>query len=284
MRSIVVTGVSTGIGHSTATQLAASGFHVFGSVRKAADGERLKRALGDRFTALHFDVIDEQAVAAAAAQVREALAGDTLAGLVNNAGIAVAGPLSHIPLADYRRQLEVNLVGPLIVTQAFLPQLGMDPALRGDKGRIVNISSVGGKLAFPFLGPYCASKFGLEGLSESWRRELMMHGIKVVVIGPGSVVTPIWDKAEQLDEAPYAQLAIAPALRKFQQMFVSEGRQGHPPEAVAAAIHHALTTASPKVRYAVVRGRFKNWTLPSSLPPAVLDGLVAGQLGLKPKA
>ncbi|GAC1625060.1 MAG: SDR family NAD(P)-dependent oxidoreductase [Nevskia sp.] len=283
MRSIVVTGVSTGIGQATATLLAQRGFQVFGSVRKAADGARLSAELGSAFTPLLFDVCDEAAVAAGAAQVRAALNGATLAGLVNNAGIAVGGPLSHLPLADYRRQLEVHLVAPLIVTQAFLPLLGTDAALRGDKGRIVNISSVGGKLGVPFLGPYVASKFGLEGLSESLRRELMFYGIKVVIVAPGAVVTPIWDKAEQMDVAPYAQLPIAPALDRFQQRFISDGRKGNPPEVVAGVIFEALTAAAPKTRYAVVRGRLQNWTIPQLLPSKLLDSIIGGQLGLKPK-
>lgn len=282
MRSFVVTGVSTGIGRATAEKLVASGFHVFGSVRKSEDGQRLSDALGPSFTPLLFDVCDAEAVARAAAEVRAALGGETLAGLVNNAGIAVAGPLSHIPLADYRRQLEVNLVAPLIVTQAFLPLLGTDPGLRGDKGRIVNISSVGGKLGVPFLGPYIASKFGIEGLSESLRRELMFYGIKVSIVAPGAVVTPIWDKAEQMDIAPYAGLPILPSLQRFQKMFLEDGRKGHPPEVVAQVIHDALTVPSPKARYAVVRGRLPNWTLPMALPASVLDRIIAGRLGLKP--
>jgi NAD(P)-dependent dehydrogenase (short-subunit alcohol dehydrogenase family) len=283
MRSIVVTGVSTGIGQATATLLAERGFHVYGSVRKAADGVRLTETLGNAFTPLVFDVCDEAAVGQAAQQVRAALGGTTLAGLVNNAGIAVAGPLSHVPLADYRRQLEVNLVGPLIVTQAFLPLLGTDAGLQGDRGRIVNISSVGGKIGVPFLGPYIASKFGVEGLSESLRRELLFYGIKVVIVAPGSVVTPIWDKAEQMDIRPYEALPILPSLQKFQAMFIEDGRKGYPPEVVAGVIHEALTAASPKPRYAVVRGRIPNWTLPMALPSAVLDRIFAGRLGLKPK-
>ena len=282
MRSIVITGVSTGIGQATATLLVQRGFRVFGSVRKAADGERLSKALGSAFTPLLFDVCDEAAVAAGAAQVRAALNGETLAGLVNNAGIAVAGPLSHVPLADYRRQLDVNLVAPLIVTQAFLPLLGTDATLHGEKGRIVNISSVGGKLGVPFLGPYVASKFGLEGLSESLRRELMFYGIKVAIVAPGAVVTPIWDKAEQMDVTPYLGLPIAGALNKFQALFISDGRKGNPPEVVAGVIVDALTQASPKSRYAVVRGRLANWTVPMSLPSGLLDRIIGGQLGLKP--
>lgn len=282
MKSVVVTGVSTGIGRATAERLVRRGFRVFGSVRKPADAEALAAALGGAFVPLVFDVTDEAAVRAGADTVAAALGGERLAGLVNNAGIAVAGPLSHVPLADYRHQLEVNLVGPLIATQAFLPLLGSDPARTGTPGRIVNISSVGGKLGLPFLGPYIASKFGVEGLSESLRRELMFYGIKVVIVAPGSVVTPIWDKAEQMDIRPYEALAIAPALRRFQALFLEEGRKGYPPEVVAGVIDEALTAGSPKSRYAVVKGRFKNWTMPMSLPSSVLDRLIAGQLGLKP--
>lgn len=281
--SVVVTGVSTGIGHATAHLLAQRGFRVFGSVRKTADAEKLKSELGEAFEPLVFDVTDEPAVHAAAAQVRERLAGRTLAGLVNNAGIAVAGPLTHLPIAEYRKQIEINLVAPMIVTQAFLPLLGTDKRLQGPRGRIVNISSAGGKLGAPFLGPYVASKFGLEGLSESLRRELQFYGIDVIVIGPGHVATPIWDKAEEMDITPYAQLDIAPAMQKFQSFFVAEGKKGFPPSRIAGVIHKALTAAKPKVRYAVVPGRLQNWTIPRLLPPRWVDRILAGQLGLKPR-
>jgi NAD(P)-dependent dehydrogenase (short-subunit alcohol dehydrogenase family) len=153
-------------------------------------------------------VTDASAIAEAASCVREALGGETLAGLVNNAGIAVSGPLIDLPVEDYRKQLEVNLVGPFLVTQAFAPLLGTDPELRGAPGRIVNISSVAGIRAMPFLGPYAASKFGLEGYSEALRRELMLFGIDVVVIGPGPVKTAIWDKAEELDVSGFAGFAL----------------------------------------------------------------------------
>ena len=199
MQSIVITGVSTGIGHATAQVLVRRGFRVFGSVRKASDGEALQQELGERFVPLHFDVTDESAIIAAAAQVRQQLDGQTLAGLVNNAGIAVAGPLLEVSTADYRQQLEVNLVGPFLVTKAFAPLLGADDSLAGKPGRIVNLSSVSGIRAMPFLGPYSASKFGLEGYSEALRRELMLFGIDVVVVGPGPVKTAIWDKADEID-------------------------------------------------------------------------------------
>ncbi|MBA4210573.1 MAG: oxidoreductase, partial [Parvibaculum sp.] len=199
MKSVVVTGVSTGIGNAAARVLAKKGFRVFGSVRKEADAAALKKDLGESFVPLVFDVTDEAGVARAAAEVRAALGGEKLAGLVNNAGIAVSGPLIDLDPDEFRKQMEVNVTGPFLVTQAFAPLLGTDRALKGEPGRIVNISSVAGIRAMPFLGPYAASKFALEGFSEALRRELMMFGIDVVVIGPGPVKTAIWDKAEEID-------------------------------------------------------------------------------------
>ncbi len=281
LRSVVVTGVSSGIGAATAELLVARGFHVFGSVRKAADAETLQRKLGDRFTPLLFDITDAAAVRAAADTVRAALGGQTLAGLVNNAGIAVAGPLSHLPVEAFRNQLEVNLVAPMQLTQIFLPLLGTDATLRGSKGRIVNVSSNSGKIAMPFLGPYSASKFGMEGYSDSLRRELIHYGIDVIVIGPGPIATPIWDKAEQMDIAPYAHLDLAPALNRFQDFVISRGRAAIPPSRVAEVIHKALTARAPKVRYPVVSGRLLNWDLPRLLPARWLDAIVAKSLGLR---
>jgi NAD(P)-dependent dehydrogenase (short-subunit alcohol dehydrogenase family) len=284
MRSVVVTGVSTGIGRATALLLARRGFHVFGSVRKPQDAASLQQTLGERFTPLVFDVTDEAAARAAAQTVRVALNGRRLAGLVNNAGIAVGGPLTDVPIAEFRKQLEVNVTGPMIVTQAFLPLLGTDKTLTGVPGRIVNISSVGGKMGAPFLGPYVASKHALEGLSESLRRELMFHGVDVILIAPGHVATPIWDKAEEIDPTPYAHLPIFPAMQKFLEFFVAEGRRGFPPERVAGVIHTALTAAKPRARYPVVPGHFQNWTLPRVLPVRTVDRIFAGRLGLKPPA
>lgn len=281
MKAVVITGVSTGIGRAAATLLAGQGFKVFGSVRKPKDAEALTNLLGAKFTPLIFDVTEEGAVRAAAETVRQQLSGHTLAGLVNNAGIAVGGPISHLPVAEFRKQMEVNVVGPMIVTQAFLPQLGMDKTLKGEPGRIVNISSVAGKMGPPFVGPYAASKHAIEGFSESLRRELMLYGIDVIMVAPGHVATPIWDKAEEVDVTPYEHLDAAPAMKKFREFFIAEGKKGFPPERIAKVIHAALTLSSPKARYAVVPGRFQNWTMPTLLPVRVVDKIIAGKLGLK---
>ncbi len=281
MKSVVVTGVSTGIGHSAAKVLAGKGFHVFGSVRKEADAERLKAELGDKFTPLIFDVTDEAGVRRGAETVRAALKGETLAGLVNNAGIAVSGPLTEVDPDEFRKQLDVNVTGPFLVTQAFVPLLGADKSLKGEPGRIVNISSVGGKRAFPFIGPYAASKFAIEGFSEALRRELMLFGIDVIVIGPGAVKTAIWDKAEEIDISRYANSPYLPILEKFQATFVEQGRNGLAPEKLGRLIHKALTTANPKVRYAINPSSLAEKAIMHFAPARTMDKVIANMLGLK---
>ena len=279
-KSVVVTGVSTGIGWGISKVLLARNFQVYGTVRKPADAARLQTEFGSDFFPLLMDVTDESAVRNAAAQVKERLSQATLAGLVNNAGITVAGPLLYLPLAGFRHQLEVNLVAPLLVTQVFAPLLGTDRTRQGQPGRIVNISSVGGKLGVPFLGAYVASKHGLEGMSESLRRELLLYGIDVIVIGPGSVATPIWQKTESADFNAYQGTDYGPSLDNFRKFFSEEGRKGFPPEEIGQAVHVALTTARPKVRYAIVPRRLVNWTLPMLLPKRFVDKIIGKQLGL----
>ncbi len=281
-KSVVVTGVSTGIGLGIASVLIGKGFKVFGTVRKQADADRLQAEFGAAFTPLLVDVTDQPATVRAADQVREVLGQRNLAGLVNNAGISVVGPLLHLPLAEVRQQFEVNLVAPLLVTQAFAKLLGTDRAREGSPGRIINISSVGGKIGPPFLGAYAASKHGLEGMSESLRRELMPYGIDVIVIGPGSVNTPIWDKAEAMDFEMYRHTDYAASLDRFRKLFIAEGRKGLPPQVIGQAVYTALTARKPEVRYAIVPQKLKNWTIPMRLPKRLLDRLIAKQLGLLP--
>lgn len=279
MQSVVVTGVSTGIGWGITKVLIQQGFRVFGSVRKTQDAERLSKEFGKDFVPLLFDVTDEAAVQAAAQEVRVQLKGETLFGLVNNAGIAVPGPLMHLATDDFRHQLEVNLVSVLIVTKAFLPLLGAERSLRGKPGRIINISSTGGKQGGPFLGAYSASKHGLEGFSESLRRELMLYGIDVIIVAPGAVATPIWDKAEQVDLSPYANTEYSESARRIQEYAVRSGRQGLPAEKIGEVVWHTLTTPHPRVRYAVAPGNFLSWNIQSLLPRRVIDRFIARGLG-----
>jgi NAD(P)-dependent dehydrogenase (short-subunit alcohol dehydrogenase family) len=253
-------------------------------VRRAEAASALAAELGGRFTPLTFDVTDAAAVQAAAAEVARALGGRRLTGLVNNAGVAVAGPLELLPIEELRHQLEVNLVAPLVVTRAFLPLLGTDPARAGPPGRVVMMSSISGRIGSPFLGPYCASKHGLEGLSECLRRELQVHGIGVSIVGPGMVATPIWDKAEEADVGPYLGGAYGPAIRRMREYVLAEGRKGWPAERIAEVVHHALCSPRPRVRYAPVAGRVANWILPRLLPARALDWVMGRMLGLRPGA
>ena len=282
MKHIVVTGVSSGIGRGITKVLVENGFHVFGSVRKATDATKLEAEFGERVTPLLFDVTDEGALAHAAALVEQKLAGESLAGLVNNAGISVTGPLLYQPIDEFRKQIEVNLVGAFAVTKAFAPLLQNKNTTKA--GRIVNISSVGGRMGPPFLGAYAASKHGLEGVSESLRRELQLFGIKVVVVGPGSVATPIWDKAEAADVSRYADTPYAEPLKKFTAFMLQGGRKGLSPERIGAIVLAALTASRPRLRYDAIPDKLKNWTLPNLLPRRWLDRMIGSQLGLRPAA
>ncbi len=278
---VVVTGASTGIGKACVSFLIEQGFHVWGSVRRAQDADRLAQDFGDRFHSLLFDVTDATAIARAAETVSEALQGQTLFGLVNNAGVAESGPLKDIDPERIRTQLDINVIGPLMVTQAFLPLLGGVKGHQGNPGRIVNMSSVSGKRAAPFLGPYAMSKFALEAQSDAFRRELMLYGVDVVVVQPGPIVTPIWDKAADLDVSDYQQSDYFDILEKFQAAAVERGKQGLPAIDVAKVVYRALTLPKPKARYVVTKNKFMSSTLLSFIPDRVLDRIIARQLGLE---
>ena len=283
MRSVVVTGASTGIGWAIAKFLVGRGYRVFGSVRKQADADWLKGEFGQNFTLLLFDVTDEAAVLAAARQVREALGGETLAGLVNNAGVAVAGPVLEMSADDFRRQMDINVIGPVISTQAFGPLLGADPSLKGPKGRIVMISSVAGKNGNPLSAPYCTSKHAIEGLSESLRRELMLFGIDVIIVAPGAVKTPIWSKAEQFDMSVYQNSPYLPALNKAMAFMMKLGETGLPAERIAEVVFEALTAAKPKVRYQIAPDQMRHF-MTATLPKRAVDRIIAKRLGLLPQS
>jgi NAD(P)-dependent dehydrogenase (short-subunit alcohol dehydrogenase family) len=283
MRSVVVTGASTGIGWATTKLLLDRGFRVFGSLRRQADAERLGREFGANFIPLMFDVTDEAAVLAAAREVRAALNGETLAGLVNNAGIAVTGPVLGLAADEFRRQLEVNVIGPVIATQAFAPLLGADASLRGAKGRIVMVSSLAGKNGNPLISAYSASKHALEGFSEGLRREMMLFGIDVIIVAPGAVKTPIWSKAEEVDISAYKNSPFFPALERIRKYMLQLGETGLPAEKIAEAIADALTSAHPKVRYQITPDPMRH-LITAVLPKRMVDKIIAKRLGLLPPA
>lgn len=261
---VVVTGASSGIGAAVARALAGEGFRVFGTTRRPEAAAELAHA-GVRPVCL--DVTDQSSIARARAEVEVALDGAPLAALVNNAGIPAAGPLELVPLDELRRVLEVNLIGALAVTQMFLP------LLKAARGRIVNISSVAGRVALPVMGPYAASKFALEALSDSLRRELLPFGVAVVVIEPGSVQSRIWDRVQSMDLARYAGTPYERVLERFRTLALRAGERGLPPERVAHAVTRAVTMRRPPARVLVVesvlRQRLMEW-----LPDRLLDWLI----------
>ncbi len=278
-RAVVVTGASTGIGRAAVACAVREGAQVFPSVRKQADADSLRQEFGDAVSPLIFDVADEAAVKAGAAQVAQALGRKKLFGLVNNAGIAVPGPLLYLDTDDLKRQFEINFFGVHRVTQAFAPLLGADQDRSGASGRIIMISSVGGQNGSPFVGPYAASKFALEGYSQSLRRELMLFGVDVIVIGPGAIATPIWDKAEGEDLNRFSNTPYAPMMARVADYMVTQGKKGLPPADVGALIWKCLTDPKPKTRYAILRNEFMDRTLPRMMNPRTVDSIIAKRLG-----
>lgn len=271
MKAVVITGVSSGIGRAAAEELAAHGYRVFGSVRHSRDADSLRQKMGEAFTPLVFDVTDGEGIRRAARQVGDAVGEEGIRGLVNNSGICLLGPLMHLPEQQFRDHFEVNVFGLLNVTRAFLPLLGADRECRFPPGRIVNISSLSGRIAYPLFGSYAASKFAVEALSDSLRRELMMYGIDVSVIEPGAIQTPIWDKGLALDVTPYENTDYR---QMMQQMFGElEGQRDDalPVADAARVIRRALTCRRPKTRYVLANSPLTRWWIPHCLPDRWLD-------------
>jgi NAD(P)-dependent dehydrogenase (short-subunit alcohol dehydrogenase family) len=264
-----VTGASSGIGEACARRLAAAGFQLFAGVRKPQGGERLEREIAG-VTAISIDVTDADSIAAAAERV-----GGSLAGLVNNAGIAVPAPLEYQPIEDFRRQIEVNVVGQVAVTQAFLP------ALRAARGRIVNVGSIGGRINTPFVGPYSSSKAAVRSLSASLRRELRPWGIQVALVEPGALDTPIWRKGEEGAQETIAALPervrtlYARPLEALVAATRSIAAGAASPDDAAQAIEHALTAERPRTLYTVGRQARVQGALHDVLPARAFDALVA---------
>jgi len=283
-RTALVTGASTGIGAAAAHHLAMQGWTVFAGIRSEAPGATPLEGFSGDLRPLILDVTKQDQVDAAVAVIRAALGNRRLTGLVNNAGIAKMGPLAIQPLADFEAQFAVNVFGLLRMTQAAIPLLGSDPAREGPPGRIVTITSVGGRLAAPFLGAYAATKHANEAMTDALRRELTLYGIDAIAIGPGSVHTPIWDKAERDNvDGLYAKSDWAEPLKIFEKVMLAGGRTGLPPEHIAHVIERALTDPKPKARYAPVQQKFTNFTLPSLMPKRMLDRVFVSRFGLHKK-
>jgi NAD(P)-dependent dehydrogenase (short-subunit alcohol dehydrogenase family) len=280
MKSVVITGTSTGIGYQTSKTLIASGYRVFGSVRTNEDADRVAMELGKNFIPLVFDVTDEQAVKESVNKVSALLDNQTLAGLINNAGIAVFGAVQNLTAEEFKHQFDVNLLGVFHCTQAYMDLLGADKDRHGAPGKIINISSISGELAMPFMSAYNMSKFGLEGFSEALRRELMIFGIDVVVVAPGPIKTPIWTKVDKVGMLKrYDNSAYRKVSSKMVRFAEALEKKGVSSEVVAQRILTILTNSKNKTRYRIDAQWFQNALL-SLLPKRTSDKMIAKQMSI----
>jgi NAD(P)-dependent dehydrogenase (short-subunit alcohol dehydrogenase family) len=279
-RAVVITGASTGIGAACALHLDRLGFTVFAGVRKLEDGAALQNASSDRLMHLMLDVTDNTSILEAQAIVSKNVGKDGVYGLVNNAGIAVPAPLEAIPIPDLRRQLEVNVIGQVAVTQAFLP------LLRQARGRIVNMGSIAGRSTMPLMGPYSASKFALEAITDALRLEVQQWGIHVSIIEPGAIATPIWDKSAS--DAANREAAIGAELRRLYEPMVAAVRRvveeaakrAISSDVVAQVVEEALTAPYPKTRYLVGKDAKLRALMLKILPDRLSDKILTKVLNL----
>ncbi|HKD75327.1 MAG TPA: SDR family oxidoreductase [Ktedonobacterales bacterium] len=273
--AVVITGASSGIGEACAVRLAGMGFQVFAGVRKVEDGATLQQKTPGRLTPVIIDVTDDATIRAAAETAAQAVGEAGLAGLINNAGVAIAGPLEFLPISELRRQLEINVVGQVAVTQALLP------LIRKGRGRIVNISSISGKIASPMTGAYAASKHAMEAVSDALRLELLPWDIKVVVVEPGVTQTPIWQRSLATGDTLLAQMP--PQIEELYGKSIAATRKaaqrnqnaGTPPDEVAKVVVTALTIEHPKARYPVGRDARLGSLLARILPDRTRDRMLS---------
>jgi len=268
--NILITGSSTGIGRATAVHLALKGHSVWAGVRSQKSFDDLQKSNIANLNPVLLDVCDDGSVAKALGNLQKQ--DGTLHALINNAGIAVGGPIEALPMSEWQRQFDANFFGVIRVTKACLP------LLREAKGRVINMSSISGRVASPFLSPYSASKFALESFSDSLRRELSPFGVKVAVIEPGPIATPIWDKKDiQAENSAIDKqvMEIYSANTERFHFFIDEAkRRAEPVSLVIAAIEHALTSRSPKTRYPVGRGISFSSRMAGVMPDRVMDALL----------
>jgi NAD(P)-dependent dehydrogenase (short-subunit alcohol dehydrogenase family) len=270
-RSVLISGSSTGIGEACALRLADRGWHVFAGVRREEDGKRLAAAATGILEPVMLDVTDAASIEEALRQV-----GDRLTAVVNNAGVVVGGPVEYLAVDEWRHQYEVNVIGHVAVTRAALPLI----RAAGPGGRVVFMGSIGGRISTPLLAPYDSSKFALEAIAESLRHELAPAGIKVVLIEPAGIRTPIWDKGRR--RADEMEAALPPeALSRYQwavdgirKNIDMQIRNGVPPARVAEAVEQALTSSRPRARYLVGRDAKVMAAIDRLLPDSARDFLV----------
>lgn len=275
-KNILITGVSSGIGADAARTLIANGFTVVATVRKSEDEARLNEMYGEKIKVLKLDLTDLSEIEKIPGLLKQKYEIEQLYGLLNNAGIALAAPFAYQPFGEIQDIIQLNILSVMKLTQVMLPML--KPG-----SRIVNISSVAGKNAAPFLAIYAASKHAIEGFSEAIRKEFILLGIKVVIVAPGSIKTPIWKKGFEVIKVAYKQSVFAEPFSRFMKIAQNAERNALEVTVVSADILEAFTTESPKVRYAPIPNRFANWYLPMLIPAKMYDYLSAKTLGLLPK-
>ncbi len=283
MNKVVITGVSTGIGYSSAKVLCNADYMVFGSVRNEKDADRLSLELGENFHPLFFDVTNKGQIISEYEKVKNSLKeGECIRGLINNAGIALGGPISLIDTEVFRKQFDVNFFGLIDVTKVFLPLLGIKKEVQ-KKGKIINISSVSGKRAYPFVAPYSASKFALEAFSDSLRRELLLYGIDVILIEPGPIKTAIWDKTPDPNHNQFIGSDYELSLKRFYKLVIQMGKKGFHSDVIGNRVKFILESKNPSVRHIITPNRFLNYTLASLLPTRLYDKIIAKGFGLLDK-
>jgi NAD(P)-dependent dehydrogenase (short-subunit alcohol dehydrogenase family) len=281
--AVVVTGASTGIGRACALRLDQAGYRVFAGVRKQSDANSLKKDASERLTPITIDVTKDRSIATAKQKVQRAVGRDGLVGLVNNAGVGGGGPIEFLPIDQLRHVLDVNLVGQVAVTQAFLP------LIRKGRGTIVFMASIGGRIASPFLSPYSASKFGIEAVGEALRREVKPWGIDVVVVEPGSIDTKIWEKGgNQLAEAQKgasreAKRLYGKQMESFGKLIMETASRGIPAEKVADVVVKAIRKRRPRHHYLVGIDAKIGARASAVLPGRTFDRMVRRQTGMPKK-
>jgi NAD(P)-dependent dehydrogenase (short-subunit alcohol dehydrogenase family) len=278
MKSIVITGTSTGIGYASSKLFIENGYRVFGSVRNEADADKVSSELGRNFVPLIFDVTDEAAVKNSVKIVEDQIGDQKLSGLINNAGLGVIGTIQSLSAEQFKYQFDVNVLGVFHCCQAYLDLLGADKNRKGNPGKIINISSISGEIGMPFMSAYNMSKFGLEGFSEGIRRELLMYGIDVVVIAPGPVKTPIWKKINQKDEVKrYDNSDFRESVSRAMKMTEKMEQAGCEPSVIAERALSIIENSKNKTRYRIDPTRIQNIML-QLFPKRMADRMIAKRM------
>lgn len=281
MRSVLVTGVSSGIGKAIAEELLNNDFFVIGSVRKKEDAKYFEDNYGKNFKKVIFDVTKKKEIETAKKEVEKILSENKsyLCSIVNNSGIALGGPVRYLDVDIFRKQFEVNFFGLIEVTKCFLDLL-IENNKYEMKNKIINIGSISGKRAYPFVAPYTSSKHALEGFSDALRRELLIHNLDVVLIQPGPIKSAIWEKAPSIEDNPFLKTEYEIPLRKFFKGYIQMGMNGLNPQIIGQRVVKILMTNKPKTRYVITPQKIKNYLMPGFLPDRWVDRLTGKMLGL----